>query len=167
MRTPTPDDRDRVTDGRIKVWFRFVPREGWLPHDTEGLWATPVESDTARIDNVPFLADGVAQGDVVRFVTDSEGVNWATERVEWSGNNTIRVLPVASGPLGPSATAVHERLAPFGIGGEAFSAGFPLVALNVPAGADLPQIKALLVHGEHEGWWAFETPCISDAWTSA
>jgi hypothetical protein len=24
----------------IKVWSRFVPREGWFPQDTEGLWAT-------------------------------------------------------------------------------------------------------------------------------
>src|SRR2546421_135375 len=36
-------------DDRIKVWFRFVPREGWLPYDTEGLWGTVVSGDTARI----------------------------------------------------------------------------------------------------------------------
>jgi hypothetical protein len=75
----------------------------WLPYDTEALWATPLTSDTARIDNVPFLADGVAQGDIVRFVTDADDCSWGTERVAWSGSNTIRILPVPSGPLGPSA----------------------------------------------------------------
>ena len=25
------------TAEKVKVWFRFVPREGWLPQDTEGL----------------------------------------------------------------------------------------------------------------------------------
>ena len=24
------------------LMFRFVPRENWLPFDTEGMWATPV-----------------------------------------------------------------------------------------------------------------------------
>ncbi|MGW7427158.1 hypothetical protein ACWGJB_45580 [Streptomyces sp. NPDC054813] len=26
------------TGEKIKVWFRFVPREGWSPQDTEGVW---------------------------------------------------------------------------------------------------------------------------------
>ena len=108
-------------DDRIKIWFRFVPREGWLPYDTEGLWGTVVSGDTARIDNVPFLQDGVAQGDVVRFHTDPEGVRWARERVVPSGNCTVRVLPKPGGPLGRSARAVHDKFAPFGIGGEVFS----------------------------------------------
>ena len=51
----------------IKIWFRFEPREQWPSYDTEGLWATRLSADTARIDNVAFLQDGVAQGDVIRF----------------------------------------------------------------------------------------------------
>ena len=53
--TPMVDVHQPRTDGRIKVWFRFVPREDWLPFDTEGMWATPITADTARIDNVPFF----------------------------------------------------------------------------------------------------------------
>ena len=106
---------------RIKVWFRFVPREGWLPYDKEGLWADRLGEDTARLVNVPFLQDGVAEGEVVRFSTDPEGLHWAVERVEASGNCTVRVIPIPAGPLGPSAQAVHEKLAPFGLGGEVFS----------------------------------------------
>jgi hypothetical protein len=112
-------------DGRIKIWFRFVPREGWLPIDTEGMWAHPVTADTARIDNVPFLQDGIAQGDIVRYIADSNGRLWATERVEASGNCTVRVVPVPGGPLGHSAEAVHDRLRPFEIGGELYSHDFP------------------------------------------
>jgi hypothetical protein len=41
------------------VWYRFVPREGWLPYDTEGLWATRLSGDTARVESVPLLQDGV------------------------------------------------------------------------------------------------------------
>ena len=156
-----------MTDGRIKIWFRFVPREGWLPQDTEGLWATPVGPDTARVDNVPFLQDGVAQDDVVRFTTDADGTRWAAERVTASGNCTLRLLPVADGPLGRSAQAVHERLSPFGLGGEAFSGEFPLVALNVPADAPFTEIKELLVRGTRKGWWHWEMGCATERWRAA
>jgi len=87
MTVISPDLHERPA-GEIKIWFRFVPREGWLPFDTEGLWATRVEDGTARINNVPFLQTGIAQDDVVRFDEDSEGVFWARERVEASGNCT-------------------------------------------------------------------------------
>ena len=163
----TPSEPITAESNRIKVWFRFVPREGWLPQDTEGLWAKRLSSDTARVENIPFLQDGVAEGEVVRFVTDADGVHWAKERVEASGNCTLRVLPVPSGPLGRSARAVQERLSPFGLGGEVFSEDFPLVAFTVPADADLGQIKALLVRGQEEGWWHFELGCVTDAWRNA
>ncbi|MFE1577543.1 DUF4265 domain-containing protein [Streptomyces fradiae] len=152
---------------KIKVWFRFVPREGWLPQDTEGLWATRLGVDTACVQNAPLLQDGVAEGDVVRFQTDSDGLHWAVERVSSSGNCTIRVLPVATGPLGRSAQAVHQRLSPFGLGGEVFSNDFPMAAFTVPAGADYAGIKALLIQGQEEGWWHFEVGCGTDEWWNA
>ena len=110
-----------------------------------------LSEDTAQVQNVLLLQEGVAEGDVVRFTTDAEGRHWAVERVEASGNCTIRVLPVPAGPLDPSAQAVHERLSPFGPGGEVFSDEFPLVAFNAPAASDLAGIKSLLVHGVADG----------------
>lgn len=158
--------RDNYDDDVVKVWFKFVPREGWLPYDSEGMWASLVTADTARIKNVPFLQDGVAEGDIVRFITDDDGVRWSVARVEASGNCTIRVLPLPDGPLGRSAEAVHERFAPFGLGGESFSAEFPFVAMTVPPDADLPGVKALLESGEAQGWWAYEEGCTTEAWRS-
>ncbi|MBA2949571.1 DUF4265 domain-containing protein [Streptomyces himalayensis] len=152
---------------QIKIWYRFVPRDGWLPYDTEGLWATQLSEDTARVANVPFFQDGVAEGEVVRFRTDAQGLHWAVQQVEASGSCTIRVLPVPSGPLGRSAHAVFEQLAPSGVGGEVFSEEFPLVAFTVRADADLSRIKALLTRGQEHGWWHFETACVTDAWREA
>ena len=151
----------------VKIWFKFVPREDWLPYDTEGLWAVATGPDTASFRNVPFLQDGVAEGDVIRYVVGHDDLRWATQRVQASGNCTVRVLPVPSGPLGRSAQAVHDRLAPLGLGGEVFSDELPLVALTVPAGADLAAVKATLHHGEAEGWWHHETPCTTPAWEAA
>lgn len=152
---------------RIKVWFRFVPREGWFPQDTEGLWATRLSADTARVDNVPFLLDGVAQGDVVRFQDDDEGLHWASGRVSASGNCTVRVVPVPSGPLGRSAKAVHERLAEFHLGGEVFSEAFPMVAFDVSVGTDFGALKEFLVRGQDEGWWHFEVGSGTEAFWNA
>ncbi|MEV6505099.1 DUF4265 domain-containing protein [Streptomyces sp. NPDC051642] len=154
-------------DDQIKIWFRFVPREGWLPQDTEGLWATRLDDDTARVNNVPFLQDGVAQGDVVRFQTDAEGRHWSVERVSSAGNSTIRVVPVPSGPLGRSPQEIHRRLADFRLGGEVFSADFPMVAFNVPADTDFAALKELLVRGQEDGWWHFEVGCGTDEFWNA
>ncbi|WP_027661625.1 DUF4265 domain-containing protein [Salinispora mooreana] len=55
--------------------------------------------------------DGIAEGDIVRFTTDDNGVRWAIERVHASGNCTIRVLPLPNGPLGRNVGAVHEQFA--------------------------------------------------------
>ncbi|SNT62864.1 protein of unknown function [Streptosporangium subroseum] len=167
MASMTSPEHDITENSKIKIWFRFVPREDWLPYSTEGLWATRLSEDTARLENAPFLQDGVAEGETVRFTTDADGLHWAKELVEASGNCTIRILPVPSGPLGPSAQAVHERLAPFGLGGEVFSEDLPLVAVTVPADAELGQIKALLIRGQEDGWWHFEASCVTDAWRNA
>ncbi|GAA2376549.1 hypothetical protein GCM10010404_35440 [Nonomuraea africana] len=69
MVSATPSERLPTEPGLIKVWFQFTPREGWLPYDTEGLWAARLGRDTARVANIPFLQDGVAEGDMVRFST--------------------------------------------------------------------------------------------------
>jgi hypothetical protein len=152
---------------RIKVTFRFAGREDWLPSDTEGLWATRLGTDIARIDSVPFLQDGIAQGDVVRFSTDADGINWAVARLRASGNCTLRVMPLWDGPLGPSAQAIRELFSFFGLGGVAYSGDFPLVALNVPADAPFGEIKAVLARGVAEGWWWYEMGCRTDAWDRA
>ncbi|WP_431876680.1 DUF4265 domain-containing protein [Micromonospora marina] len=167
MSSPAPDRGAPAEEHFIKIWFKFLPREGWLPYDTEGLWGVAVGPDAARISNVPFLQDGVAEGDVVRFTTGPDGLRWATGRVEASGNCTVRVLPRPRGPLGPSARAVYDRLASLGLSGETFSTELPLVAFTVPASADLRKIKATLHRGETEGWWSFEVGCATDHWRAA
>ncbi|MFE7723733.1 DUF4265 domain-containing protein [Nocardia rhizosphaerihabitans] len=151
----------------IKLWFRFVPRPGWLPQDTEGIWATKVGDDTAVLANAAFVQDGVAEGDVVCYRTDADGLHWALERVSSSGNCTIRVVPIPSGPFGRDAHAVHQRLAVFGLGGEVFSDAFPMVAFTVPADADLAGVKALLRQGQSDGWWHFEVGCGTSEWWDA
>lgn len=147
--------------------FRFVPCQGWFPQDTEGLWATRLSVDTARADSVPFLQDGGAQGDVVRFQTDDEGLHWASGRMSASGNCAVRAVPIPSGPLGRSPQAVHQRLADFQLGGEVFIEEFPMVAFDVPASTDFGALKQLSVRGQDEGWWHLEVGSGTEAFWSA
>lgn len=166
MVSPWSESTAMDADDRVKVWYRFVPREGWPQFDQEGVWATPLGGDLARVDNVPFFVDGAAEGDIVRFTMDADGVRWVEERVEWSGRCTILVLPVRGGPKA-TAKAVHEVFAPLGIGAEAYSADFPLVALSVPSDADVRAAKAQLNRGVEAGWWDYQEACVGDAWRTA
>lgn len=124
-------------------------------------------SESKRRDRTDAQARTLAEGDVVRFRTDSDGQHSAVGRVSSAGNCSIRVLPVPSGPLGRSPQAVHQRLAAFRLGGEVMSADFPMVAFNVPAGADFAGIKTLLDQGQDDGWWHYEVGCGTDEWWSA
>ncbi|MDX3498075.1 DUF4265 domain-containing protein [Streptomyces turgidiscabies] len=54
---------------------------------------------------------------------------------------------IPTGPLGESPQAVHQRFSQFGLGGEVFSGGFPMVAFTVPADVDFAGVRALLARG--------------------
>ncbi|WP_394438597.1 DUF4265 domain-containing protein [Streptomyces sp. SGAir0957] len=41
---------------------------------------------------------------------------------------------------------------------------FRMVALDVPPGADLAQIRKFLEHGAAKGWWHWEEGCVTAAW---
>ncbi|MFF5108265.1 DUF4265 domain-containing protein [Streptosporangium sp. NPDC000509] len=109
MASTTSPEHDTTENNRIKVWFRFVPREGGASLQHRRTLGHAAWRGHRPSGKRPLSARGVAMGDVVRFATDAEGLHWAKERAEASGSCTVRVLAVPSGPLGPSAQAVHER----------------------------------------------------------
>lgn len=67
-----------------------------------------------RIDNAPWFIRDVAADDHFRAEPDADGLLWAGERLHWSGNCTIRVIPFAEGPLAGSQQAVLDLLLPMG-----------------------------------------------------
>lgn len=149
----------------VKVVFD-LPRDddGWPPVGTEAVWATRLpERDHVRLDNVPWFARNVAEGDVFRVRADNHGILWAVEKVAWSGYCTIRVIPWREGQLAGDRQRVLDMFAPFGVTGEGI-AQFGMVALSVPPEADLGAVKRLLNDGQAGGWWDYEEGCIDDAW---
>ena len=87
--------------------------------------------------------------------------------MRWSGNCTIRVIPLRGGPLAGSQQAVLDVFIPMGAAGEGYGPGLNVVALTVPPGADLAGIKRTLQQGEADGSWAYEEGCISSEWATA
>jgi xanthine dehydrogenase molybdopterin-binding subunit B len=148
----------------VKIRFRLEPdTAGWPPAESEGLWAEPLGRDLYRVDNTPWFVLMLAADDIVRAASGDDDVLWATERVEWSGKHTIRVIPRSS--AGMTASQVRETFEPLRVTGEVLQQ-YRMVALDVPADAPLADVKALLRRGEREGWWDFEEACVGDPWLS-
>lgn len=149
---------------RVKVRFLLeVDDDGWPPAESEGLWAEPLGDDIFRIDNTPWFVRNLAAGDLVRATVGRDGLLWFSDRVEWSGRCTIRVIPRASGQLQGSRQAVLDAFSPLGVAGEGIEQ-YGMVALDVPSEADLQSVKALLMAGENDGRWFFEEGCVSSEW---
>jgi hypothetical protein len=154
-------------DRYVKVWFE-LPKDddGWPPAASESLWAVPVAPDVVRLDNTPWFVRNVASGDLVRVRRRDDGRLWADERIEWSGNCTIRIVPFGKGPLGGSRQRVLDAFAPLGVSGEGIEQ-YGMVALDVPPNVDLSAVKRLLREGQRDGWWDYEEGCVGDAWLDA
>jgi hypothetical protein len=163
-----PDhDRDGQQADYVRVRFQLrQDDDGWPPVASEGVWAVPLGGDVVRLDNIPWFARNVACGDLFRTSADSHGEVWATERVKWSGNCTVRVIPFPEGALAGSGQAVLDAFARLGVDGEGLQQ-YGIVALDVPAGADLVAVKRLLRQGVEDGWWDYEEGCVGQAWLSA
>src|SRR5262249_1525433 len=142
--------------GLVKVRFRLEQDEdGWPPAASEALWAEPLGGDAYRLDNTPWFARDVAADDVFRAQPDADGRLWAGERLSWSGNCTIRVIPLSDGPLAGSLQAVLDVFVPLGAHGEGHGSGISIVALTIPPEADLAEIKRTLQQGEADGSWGY------------
>ncbi|MCX5443799.1 MULTISPECIES: DUF4265 domain-containing protein [unclassified Streptomyces] len=151
----------------VKVRFALdQDEEGWPPVGGESLWAVDVGDELVRIDNVPFFVRDLACGDIVRTRVEGDGRRYFQERVQWSGNCTVRVIPFSDGPSRLERQAVLDLFAPLGVSGEGVDQ-FGMVALNVPANADFMAIRELLTQGSTDGRWDYEEGCVGDAWETA
>ncbi|MFJ4435195.1 DUF4265 domain-containing protein [Streptomyces sp. NPDC088923] len=155
-----------TSDDHVKVHFRLdIDEDGWPPASIENLWAMDLGDGTVQLDNTPWFVRGVASDDIIRVEIDAEGIRWAGETVRASENCTIRLIVLKDGGSAAARQSVLEIFHKLGATGEGIER-FRMVALDVPPGADLPQIRKLLEHGATEGWWHWEEGCVTAAWRS-
>ncbi len=148
--------------GVVTVRFQLHPDEsGWPAVDVEEIGATHAGGDHYRLTGSPLYAWGVARGDVVEALADSDGLLWATSVVEHSGHLSLRVLPEAEGTLDTDAAV--GSFAALRVEGRA-ARDHAVVALDVPPEADLEAVKRLLADGERDGRWSIHEALVSDEW---
>lgn len=154
-----------TTDALVHILFELeVDADGWPPVSGERVWARPLGGDQYMLENAPWFARGFAEGDIVRAVASKDDI-WpiVVERLHWSGNLTIRVIPFREGPLGGSLEGVLDSFSAVGVTGEG-AGTYPIVALTVPPTANRIAVRALLDNGVALGWWEFEEGYVDEAW---
>jgi hypothetical protein len=139
---------DQLRHGLVKVKIEL----GDDVCAAESLWAEPLGNRRYRLRNVPFLAYGYSEDDVVN-ATEIDGRLVVTDIAERSGHSTYRIfLPK---PMDDLAFApLWETLGELGCTYE--RANSRVIGIDVPPNADVYAVYAVLEVGERAEWWTFE-----------
>ncbi|HYD37531.1 MAG TPA: DUF4265 domain-containing protein [Allosphingosinicella sp.] len=133
----------------MKIAFR-------LPDGTvENMHADPLPDGTFRLDNSPFHSYGISLGD--RFeVVKEEGRLFFSKVAARGGHSTYRVKL----PRGKSHSEFLRHWEPLKALGCTFEGSGVderrLYSIDIPPGADVHAVYALLEEGEAAGLWDFE-----------
>jgi hypothetical protein len=160
---PAVDGSGEGSDERIRV--RFVLEqddEGWPPAASEDIWAVPISPEVARVDSIPWFVQNIALDDLIGVRSVGEGRATYAEKLRWSGNCTIRIVPLADGPAAGIRELV-DLLSPYNVEIEIVEQ-FGIVAANVRSSVNVVALKKLLDQGERRGIWSYEEGCVGGSW---
>lgn len=144
-----------------KIRIKLEIDDGWPPVSIEGLWGSRQPSGNFILNNPPFFAFGLSNGDEVRTETDDRGLLWITERVVRGGHSTIRII--ANSATDTPDHLLEEVFLPLGIDGES-TPRFRILALDIAPEADVRAAKAVLRAGLDAGRWDYEESDITEEW---
>ncbi|NBD10957.1 DUF4265 domain-containing protein [Corallococcus silvisoli] len=145
--------------GRRKVFFRLEQDEdGYPPVGTESLWCTPVGGGLFVLDNIPFFFRGATLGDSIE-VEEEDGRLWYRATRRESGNSLLRLI-------------VYDRMSLVGVVGELkrlgcsteFDAAHGVVAVNVPGGVSLGEVRRYVAGAMTAGLVDCEEPILRQEW---
>lgn len=149
----------------VKVRFQLVPdAEHPGPVESEGLWAVDLGDGTYRLANVPWFVTGVALDDVVEAVPAADGTLWAVRSRRWAGRHVVRLSPIINGDAMPVLERIEADFERLDVGMESMGPPEWLIALDIPADANLAAIKNLLREGVATQRWTFEEACVGARW---
>lgn len=121
-------------------------------YGVETLWAAPLGDGRYRLRNVPFLAYGFSEDDVVN-AAESGGRLIVADVAQRSGHSTYRIFLLQ--PTDEAAFAhLWKPLADLGCSYE--RANTRLIAVDVPPGTDVYAVYDALERGEQAKNWEFE-----------
>jgi hypothetical protein len=120
--------------------------------EAETLWAAPLGDGLYRLRNVPILAYGFSEQDVVR-TGEIDGRHVVMEVAKAGGHSTYRIfLPAAMDD--PGFAQLFEPLGRLGCTYE--RANPRVIGIDVPPEADVYAVYAALEQGEAAKQWSFE-----------
>jgi hypothetical protein len=144
-------ERSESTDGLVKVVFDVPEKDGSV-YKTESLWAEPVGSDRYRLRNVPFLAFGFSEQDIVT-ARENEGRLAVSGVAARGGHSTYRLVL-------PEDTTEDQFLKDWvplrELGCTYERATRRFIAIDVPPHSDIYAVYHALEHGERCQSWEFE-----------
>lgn len=161
----TTDIQNVPQEDLARICFELDIVDGWPPVGAETLLAAQRADDEFIIHNVPWFVFGVAIGYVVRANrSDPRSPLFFREVIEPSDHQVVRLICLPDGPLRGDVEKAAEQFAAIGVYGEGFER---MLALDVTPTAPLEQLIDLLLRGEADGSWGFETACTNQAWDDA
>lgn len=142
------------TKEKDKILFRLEQDEDGYPEaDIESIWASH-EGEYFRLDNIPFFAIGVSDGDVVQ-ATKREDEWWFDRLISPSSQSTIRVLLCDESDI----PLIRDHAEKMGCKTE-LNELTTLVAIGVPATVRIKQLINFLEAGEQTGRWTYEESAL-------
>ena len=143
--------RSESDEGLVKVFFDVPEKDGSVMK-TESLWAEPLGGDRYRLRNVPFLAFGFSEQDVITAKEDNGALRVTGVAIR-SGHSTYRLVL----PEDTSEEKFLQDWVPLKELGCTYErATRRYIAIDVPPPADIYAVYNALEEGEGAGLWEFE-----------
>lgn len=153
------------SESMVQVRFHLVPdAQARTSVSSEGLWASELSDGTFRLANVPWFVTGVAFDDIVEAESSADGRLWVTRVRQWSGRHVVRVSLNVEDDPDAAVERVGTEFENLGVDVEGMGPPSWMLALDIPAEADLGAIKGLLRAGAEAGLWTFEEACVGARW---
>jgi Domain of unknown function (DUF4265) len=144
---------------KTKMFFSLeADEDGYPPVSIEGLWVRSLDAGTAVLDNIPFYAQGIAPGDVLSIVRDSQGEVWFRGLLKSAGASVFRIH--ASTEI--EVARVREELLDLGLPSEV-DAAVRLVAVEVPVDRGIGDLLSYLMAGQEANRFDFEEGVLRHA----
>ncbi|SDR17589.1 DUF4265 domain-containing protein [Pseudovibrio sp. Tun.PSC04-5.I4] len=136
-----------------KLVFKLDPHD-WHGIGSETVWVRALGGNRYQLENTPFFADGVANGD--ELLAERESGQLVFDKVaKPSGHSTYRIM-VEDSTQAEEFARQWDKLEKIGCTCEDIDADPPLFSVDVPTATDIHKTYAILEEGEGLGIWAFE-----------
>jgi len=146
---------DQTSKDPVAILFLVEPDENGYPSvSLEEIWCTSAGGDKFIIDNIPFYARDVSMGDEISTEI-RDGERWFKKVAKLSRNTTVRVFARKS----EIAPMLVPTLQSFGGMIEKME-GSPLIAVSLPASADIEGVMDYLDRESNAGSIGFEESSV-------